>query len=107
MRKTLAIAALAALSLGAFAAMGGGTAEAQLQLRAPAPQPGTCKAAPVMAQGPSAAAAQAVWANQVSAVHGANWSIWAGAADKSVVPTAAGGTTWQARARPCFYHPVR
>ncbi|MGP9821166.1 hypothetical protein ACTZWW_14215 [Salinarimonas sp. NSM] len=101
MRTTLFIATLAALSLGA------GGAHAQLQLRAPTPQPGTCKAAHVMAQGPSAAAAQAVWANQVSAVHGANWSIWAGAADKSVVPTARGGASWQASARPCFYHPVR
>ncbi|WP_372425892.1 hypothetical protein [Salinarimonas chemoclinalis] len=106
MRKTFVIAALAALSLGALVGIGTSPSDAQLQLRAPATQPGTCKTAPMTAQGPSAAAAQAVWASQVSAVHGANWSIWAGAADKSVVPTARGGTTWQARARPCFYHPV-
>jgi|GEM_PF-2259529 len=106
MFKTLAIAALAAVTLGAGAATIAATpAQAQLQLRSAAPQPGDCKAAPIMAQGSSAAMAQAVWANQVSAAYGANWSIWAGAEDKAVVPT--GRTTWQAAARPCFYHPVQ
>lgn len=106
MFKTLAIAALAALTLGAAATVTATPAEAQLQLRTAAPQPGDCKASPIVVQGPNAPAAQAIWANQVSSAYGANWSIWAGAKDKSVVPVARNGATWQAMARPCFYHPV-
>jgi hypothetical protein len=108
MLKTLALAALAAVTLGAATAtVAASPAQAQLQLRSADPQPGDCKASPMQAQGPNAAAAQAIWANQVSATYGSNWSIWAGAKDKAVLPTARGGATWQASARPCFYHPVR
>lgn len=109
MLKLAAPAAAIALALGAavFGSVAPTPADA-LQLRAPGAQPGDCKVAPVVAQGPSAAAAQQVWSNQAIALHGANWGIWAGAQNKVLQPTGQrGATAWQAAARPCFYHPVR
>ena len=109
MFKLAAIPAVAALALGAaFLGSVVATPADALGLRAPGPQPGDCKAAPVVAHGPSAAAAQAVWSNQAIALHGANWGIWAGAQSKATQPTGQrGAAAWQASARPCFYHPVQ
>ncbi len=77
------------------------------QLKAAGPQPGDCKRAYEAVIGPSAPAAQAMWAQMVAGKLGSKWANWVGAKNKAVIVVAAGPKPqFQARAQPCFYHPV-
>lgn len=111
----LSMFALGAVSLSLFAAAGLTSAAADTvsqpvtvaQLKTKGAQPGDCKRSYASAMGQSAAMAQTLWVANVNAKFGANWAHWVGAKNKAIIPHASGsGTQYEARAIPCFYHPV-
>lgn len=97
--------AVGAVAISILLSAGGATA-AQIKA-ATGPQDGDCKRSYEAIVGPSAAAAQAMWVQMVSAKHGTKWAHWVGAKNKALMPVSAGpNPQFQARAQPCFYQPV-
>jgi hypothetical protein len=93
------------MSVCATALVIGGAIAQAAQMKAAGPQPGDCKNSVSVAVGANPATAQAVWVQTVSAQYGKNWANWVGARNKAILPL--GGQSYQARAIPCFYYPVK
>ena len=102
--KTIIRTASAAGVIAILLASGGATAQ---QFKAAGPQPGECKRTYETVVGPSAQAAQVLWSEMVAAKLGNKWAHWVGSSNKVIVPISAGSNPlFQARAQPCFHHPV-
>jgi len=70
-------------------------------------QPGDCKGTFSVGMGQNPATAQAIWVGTVNAQYGAKWAHWVGAKNKMIVQHGSGAAKqFEARAMPCFYHPV-
>ena len=114
--KTTTTIVCGIIALGAVAAVTIGGAQAQRNTATPvaqmkaatAPKPGDCKQGYEMATAANPALAQHIWQAAVAKKHGNNWSLWAGAQNKSIIPEGAsgGGVQFRALARPCFFFPV-
>lgn len=96
--------AVGVVSLATFLVVAGNATAKEMQIAGVQPD---CKASFETIVGPSAATAQAMWVQMVSAKYGTKWAHWVGAKNKTLIPLAGGANPpFQARAKPCFYQPV-
>lgn len=105
---TAGAAAILTVAITHLGAVERGTVSPVAQLKiSEGPQPGDCKRSFSAAIGQNPAMAQAIWTSTVASQYGNNWAHWVGAKNKTIVAVGGGASPqYQARAMPCFHHPV-